>query len=87
MWGFEGQGDSGSRLIVLVAGVTKMQWLIGVISLLTRGYIRVVLRLYWGYIGIMEQENGSYYLGFRVYTVCGPHISPFPLIILGLYRE
>ena len=41
------------------------------------GYIECILRLYWGYIGcilglyrgdmgIMEKENGNYYLGFRV---------------------
>ena len=28
------------------------------------GYIRVVLGLYWGYIGIMEKKDGNHYLIF-----------------------
>ena len=31
-----------------------------------KGIYKVILGLYWGYIGIMEKQNGSYYLGFRV---------------------
>ena len=47
-----------------------------------RSLKRDIIGLYWGYIGILEKENGSYYLGFRDLGL--GRVKPLGSILWGL---
>ena len=42
-----------------------------------------ILELYWGYIGIMEKENGHFYIG----VILGLYGNYYIGVMLGLYRD